>query len=78
MLTMTFTTYTTIQELSSLFKLINLSSSFQDYSETETDKVVVYITTLGVLRETFARCVKVSRKHPSRQKCQVWLYNISK
>ena len=31
----------------------------QDYAESEPNKVVVYITTLGVVRETFARCVKV-------------------
>ncbi len=34
-------------------------SLFQDYAEAERGKVVVYLTTLGVLRETYARCVKV-------------------
>ena len=31
----------------------------QNYAEREQGKVVVYITTLGVLRETYARCVTV-------------------
>ena len=31
----------------------------QDFTEREQGKVVVYITTLGVLRETYARCVTV-------------------
>ncbi|TRY73322.1 hypothetical protein TCAL_01916 [Tigriopus californicus] len=31
----------------------------KNFTELETGKVVVYITTLGVLRDTYARCVKV-------------------
>ena len=31
----------------------------QNFFDRELGKVVVYITTLGVLRETYARCVKV-------------------
>ena len=31
----------------------------QDYTEIDVGKVVIYTTTLGVIRETYARCVKV-------------------
>lgn len=43
----------------SIYSLIQPTLLFQNYAEREKGKVVVYITTLGVLRETYARCVTV-------------------
>ena len=34
-------------------------SFFQDFEERERGRVVIYFTTLGVVRETWARCVKI-------------------
>ena len=32
---------------------------FQDFEEREQGQVVIYFTTLGVVRETWTRCVKI-------------------
>ena len=32
---------------------------FQDFEDREQGQVVIYFTTLGVVRETWARCVKI-------------------
>ena len=39
---------------------IDSSLSLQDYTEIEAGKVVIYTTTLGVIRETYARQVNLS------------------
>lgn len=35
--------------------------SFQNYKEKETGKVVVYTTTMGILRDTYQACMKVKQ-----------------
>lgn len=38
-----------------------MSSSFQTYKEKDAGKVVVYTTTMGILRETYQACMKVKQ-----------------
>ena len=44
------------QGLANLYR-IDPYLSLQDYTEVEVGKVVIYTTTLGVIRETYARQV---------------------
>ena len=41
------------------FKIQKQIFIFQDFEDREQGQVVIYFTTLGVVRETWARCVKI-------------------
>ena len=38
-----------------------MTSSSQAYVEKERGKIIVYVTTLGIIRETFERCLRVRK-----------------
>ena len=42
-----------------MFFFSKLNFGFQNFGDRENGRVVMYITTLSILRETWARCVKV-------------------